>query len=451
MALPTTLGTESIGRLLRQYAVPAIVAMTASSLYNMIDSIFIGQGVGPLAISGLAVTFPFMNLAAAFGSLVGVGASTMVSVKLGQKDYTTARKVLGNVVALNTIIGIAFMTISLIFLDKILLFFGASENTLSYARDYMEIILYGNVVTHMYLGLNAVMRSSGHPQKAMAMTIMTVILNAILDPIFIFGFGWGIRGAAIATILAQVVALAWLLIAFTNKKDILHFESGIFKLDKRIVTSSLSIGMAPFLMNIASCVIVIFINNGLQQHGGDLAIGAYGIINRITFIFVMVVMGLNQGMQPIAGYNYGARNIDRMLSVLKLTIVWATVIMCFGFVICEFTPELITRIFTTDSELIERSVRGMRIVAIFFPIIGMQMVTGNFFQSIGMARQAIFLSLTRQLIFLLPCLIVLPMFWGADGVWASLPTADLLSWIVSVSVLMYYLRRFKQGKIEYKL
>jgi Na+-driven multidrug efflux pump len=209
--------------------------------------------------------------------------------------------------------------------------------------------------------------------------------------------------------------------------------------------------MAPFLMNVAACVIVIFINNGLQQHGGDLAIGAYGIVNRITFIFVMVVMGLNQGMQPIAGYNYGARNIDRMLSVLKLTIVWATVIMTTGFVICEFMPGLIARIFTSDEELIARSVRGMRIVAVFFPIIGMQMVTGNFFQSIGMARQAIFLSLTRQLIFLLPCLIVLPQFFGADGVWASLPTADLLSWIVSVSVLMYYLRRFKQGKIEYKL
>ena len=353
--------------------------------------------------------------------------------------------------ALNVIIGVVFMTISLLFLNKILLFFGASENTLQYAREYMEIILYGNVVTHMYLGLNAVMRSSGHPQKAMAMTIVTVILNAILDPIFIFGFGWGIRGAAIATILAQIVALTWLLIEFTNKKELLHFESGIFKLDQRIVSSSLSIGMAPFLMNVASCIIVIFINNGLQQHGGDLAIGAYGIVNRITFIFVMIVMGLNQGMQPIAGYNYGARNIDRMLNVLKLTIIWATVIMTLGFVICEFTPGLIARIFTSDAELIERSIRGMRIVAIFFPIIGMQMVTGNFFQSIGMARQAIFLSLTRQLIFLLPCLIVLPQFFGADGVWASLPTADILSWIVSVSVLTYYLRRFKQGKIEYKL
>ena len=451
MALPTNLGTESIGRLLRQYAVPAIVAMTASSLYNMIDSIFIGQGVGPLAISGLAVTFPFMNLAAAFGALVGVGASTIVSVKLGQKDYTSARKALGNVVALNVIIGVAFMAISLLFLNKILLFFGASENTLQYAREYMEIILYGNVVTHMYLGLNAVMRSGGHPQRSMIMTILTVVLNAILDPIFIFGFGWGIRGAAIATILAQIVALTWILISFMNKKEVLHFESGIFKLDRRIVTASLSIGMAPFLMNVAACIIVIFINNGLQQHGGDLAIGAYGIVNRITFVFIMVVMGLNQGMQPIAGYNYGARNIDRMLSVLKLTIIWATVIMFVGFMICEFTPRLIARIFTSDKELIARSVRGMRIVAIFFPIIGMQMVTGNFFQSIGMARQAIFLSLTRQLIFLLPCLIILPTFWGADGVWASLPTADLLSWIVSVSVLTHYLRKFKQGKIEYKL
>ena len=451
MNTATELGTGNIASLLRKYAIPSIIAMTASSLYNMVDSIFIGQGVGAYAISGLAVTFPLMNLSAAFGAMVGVGASTLISVRLGQKDYSTAQRVLGNVLILNIVIGIIFTIVSLSFLDPILYFFGASENTLQYAREYMEIILYGNVVTHMYLGLNAVMRSGGHPQRSMMMTILTVVLNAILDPIFIFGFNWGIQGAAIATILAQIVALAWILISFMNKKEVLHFESGIFKLDRRIVTASLSIGMAPFLMNVAACIIVIFINNGLQQHGGDLAIGAYGIVNRITFVFVMVVMGLNQGMQPIAGYNYGARNIDRMLNVLKLTIIWATVIMTFGFMICEFTPGLIARIFTSDEELIARSVRGMRIVAIFFPIIGMQMVTGNFFQSIGMARQAIFLSLTRQLIFLLPCLIILPQFFGADGVWASLPTADMLSWIVSVSVLTYYLRRFKQGKIEYKI
>ena len=304
---PTALGTEKIGKLLMQYAIPAIIAMTASSLYNMVDSIFIGHGVGAMAISGLALTFPLMNLAAAFGSLVGVGAATLVSVKLGQKDYDTAQWVLGNVLVLNIIIGLAFTVLTLMFLDPILYFFGGSEATVGYARDYMVVILWGNVITHLYLGLNAVLRSAGHPQKAMYATIATVVINTILDPIFIYGFGWGIQGAAIATITAQVIALLWQFKLFSNKDELLHFHKGIFRLKKKIVFDSLAIGMAPFLMNLAACFIVILINKGLKQHGGDLAIGAFGIVNRLVFLFVMIVMGLNQGMQPIAGYNFGAK------------------------------------------------------------------------------------------------------------------------------------------------
>ena len=298
---PTALGTENIGKLLMQYAIPAIIAMTASSLYNMVDSIFIGQGVGPMAISGLALTFPLMNLAAAFGSLVGVGASTLVSVKLGQRDYDTARRVLGNVVVLNVILGFTFATITLMFLDPILYFFGGSDQTVGYARDYMEIILLGNIITHMYLGLNAVLRSSGHPKQAMYATIATVIINTVLDPIFIFWFDWGIRGAAIATVIAQLVSLMWLLKLFSNKEELLHFSKGIFRLKRKIVFNSLAIGLSPFLMNVASCLIVILINKGLTKYGGDYAVGAYGIVNRLVFMIVMVVMGLNQGMQPIAG------------------------------------------------------------------------------------------------------------------------------------------------------
>lgn len=294
----TELGTESIGKLLAQYAIPAIIAMTASSLYNMVDSIFIGHGVGALAISGLAITFPLMNLAAAFGSLVGVGASTLVSVKLGQKDYTTAQQILGNVVSLNLIIGIAFTLLTLVFLDPILFFFGASEATIPYAHDYMVIILLGNVVTHMYLGLNSVLRSAGHPQKAMTATILTVIINTLLDPLFIYTFNMGIKGAAVATILAQIISLAWLVKLFSQKKDLLHFKRGIYRLRKKLVENIIGIGLAPFFMNLASCFIVILINKGLQQYDGDLAIGAFGIVNRIVFLFVMIVMGLNQGMQP---------------------------------------------------------------------------------------------------------------------------------------------------------
>ena len=413
---PTALGTENIGKLLMQYAVPAIIAMTASSLYNMVDSIFIGHGVGPLAISGLALTFPLMNLAAAFGSLVGVGASTLVSVKLGQKDYDTAQRVLGNVLVLNILLGVAFTLVVMPFLDPILYFFGGSDDTVPYARDYMEIILIGNAVTHLYLGLNSVLRSSGHPQKAMYATVATVVINTILDPLFIYGFGWGIRGAAIATILAQII-----------------------------------IGMSPFLMNMAACFIVILINQGLKRHGGDLAIGAFGIVNRLVYIVVMIVMGLNQGMQPIAGYNYGAQLYQRVTKVLKLTIVYATVVTTFGFVVGMAVPRLVVSIFTSDAELIDLSARGLRIIVMFFPIIGFQMVTANFFQSIGMAGKAIFLSLSRQLLILLPCLLILPHFFGALGVWISMPVSDLLASIIAAVMLLLQFRKFHKAAVRQSL
>ena len=443
------LGTERISKLLVQYAVPAIIAMTATSLYNMVDSIFIGQGVGPLAISGLALTFPLMNLSAAFGAMVGVGAATLISMRLGQRDYKTAQEVLGNVIVLNTIIGILFAVVMLLFLDPVLYFFGASEATIGYAHDYMEIILAGNVVTHMYLGLNAVLRAAGHPRKSMHATIITVILNAILDPIFIFWFDWGIRGAAIATILAQIISLVWQLRVLSNRNELIHFRSGIYRLRKRIVSNIISIGMAPFLMNTAACLITILINRSFKEYGGDLMIGAYGIINRMAFFFVMIVMGLNQGMQPIAGYNYGARQYDRVLRVLRLSIYGATAVSLLAFVLGECTPRMVVSLFTTDEELIALSVQGMRLTFILFPLIGYQMVATNFFQSLGMAPKAIFLSLSRQLLFLMPALLLLPhlfnwMGWEASwGVWCAMPFSDLLSMIVTTILLIRELRRFR--------
>lgn len=440
---PTALGTENIGKLLMQYAVPAIIAMTASSLYKMVDSIFIGHGVGTMAISGLALTFPLMNLAAAFGSLVGVGAATLISVKLGQKDYDTAQRVLGNVFVLNILLGVAFTVIVMAFLDPILYFFGGSDETVGYARDYMYIILLGNTITHLYLGLNAVLRSSGHPQKAMYATIATVIINTILDPVFIYGFGWGIRGAAIATIVAQIISLMWQLWIFSSKEELLHFHRGIFRLKRKIVFDSLAIGMSPFLMNMAACFIVILINQGLKKYGGDLAIGAFGIVNRLVFIIVMIVMGLNQGMQPIAGYNFGAKQYERVTKTLKLTIIYATGVTTFGFIIGMLFSDTVVGIFTSDAELIELSAKGLRIVVMFFPIIGFQMVTANFFQSIGMASKAIFLSLTRQMVVLLPCLLILPRFFGAAGVWYSMPISDLLASLIAGTMLVWQFRKFR--------
>lgn len=440
---PTALGTENIGKLLMQYAVPAIIAMTASSLYNMVDSIFIGHGVGTMAISGLALSFPLMNLAAAFGSLVGVGAATLISVKLGQKNYDTAQRVLGNVFVLNILLGVAFTVIVMAFLDPILYFFGGSDETVGYARDYMYIILLGNTITHLYLGLNAVLRSSGHPQKAMYATIATVIINTILDPVFIYGFGWGIRGAAIATIVAQIISLMWQLWIFSSKEELLHFHRGIFRLKRKIVFDSLAIGMSPFLMNMAACFIVILINQGLKKYGGDLAIGAFGIVNRLVFIIVMIVMGLNQGMQPIAGYNFGAKQYERVTKTLKLTIIYATGVTTFGFIIGMLFSDTVVGIFTSDAELIELSAKGLRIVVMFFPIIGFQMVTANFFQSIGMASKAIFLSLTRQMVVLLPCLLILPRFFGAAGVWYSMPISDLLASLIAGTMLVWQFRKFR--------
>ncbi|MFR9523994.1 MAG: MATE family efflux transporter [Rikenellaceae bacterium] len=445
----TRLGTEPIFKLLMQYAVPAIIAMTASSLYNMVDILFIGQGVGALAISGLALTFPLMNLAAAFGSLVGMGASTLISLRFGQRDYKTAQEILGNVIVLNCIIGATFGLVCYTFLDPILYFFSASENTIGYARDYMQIILAGNLFSHMFLGLNAILRASGHPKRAMAATINTVVINTILDPIFIYGFDWGIRGAAIATILAQMISLVWQIYLFSNKDELLHFKRGIYRLQSSIVKNIVSIGMPPFLMNCASCLVIVFINKGLKDYGGDLNVGAYGIVNRIVFIFVMVVMGINQGMQPIAGYNYGAKEYGRVKLVLKYAIGGATVVTTLGFIVGEFFPYYAISAFTSDEELIDLAVVGMRIAVIFFPIVGLQMVTSNFFQSIGMASRAIFLSLSRQLIFLLPGLIFLPIIFsnytsmdGSWGVWCAMPISDVTASLLAFILLRRQIKRF---------
>ena len=437
------LGTKPIGNLLWQYALPAIFAMVASSLLNMVDSIFIGRVVGPMAISGLAITFPLMNISVAFGAMIGVGTATMISVRLGQKNREEAQYFFGNSLTLNVLIGLLFMGIVLVFLDQILLFFGASEQTLPYAHEYMAWILYGNVFTHLYFGLNAVLRSAGHPIFAMLATILTVVLNAVLDPIFIYLLDMGIKGAAIATVISQCVSLYILIVLFTRPTEVVFVRKDTLMLRPHIVGGILSIGLSPFLMNVCSCLVVLLINWGMLEYGGDLAVGAYGIVNRILFIFAMIVMGFNQGMQPIAGYNYGAQLQHRVREVLYKTIGYATLVMTVGFIVCELFAEFIVHFFTTDQELIRMAAHGMRIDVALFPIIGFQMVTGNFFQSIEQAGKSIYLSLTRQLIFLVPCLILLPRFWGLDGVWISLPVSDGLASLNAAILLYLQIQKFK--------
>ncbi|MBQ5645369.1 MAG: MATE family efflux transporter [Bacteroidaceae bacterium] len=453
--VPTELGTERVGKLLMQYAIPAIIAQIAASLYNLIDRAFIGHmpNVGPEAISGLTNTFPFMNLSVAFGAMIGVGGATLLSVRLGQRDYDSAKNILGNLVTLNIIVGILFAAVSFLFIDEILLFFGASENTLPYARDYMEVILLGNIITHLYFGINAALRSSGHPQQAMTATIMTVVMNAVLTPLFIFGFGMGIRGAALATILAQAITLVWQTRLLSNPKELLHLQRGIYKLKSKIVKRILRIGMSPFLINTAACVVVIIINQGLRKNSisdadGDLSTAAYGISNSMQFIFVMIVLGLTQGMQPIVSYNYGAKQPARVRSALMLTMKWATLVTTIGGVVCVAFPEFVVHIFTSAPQLIERASWAMRVMCIFMPVIGFQLVTTNFFQSIGKVNRSIFLSLTRQVLMLIPLLIILPKYYGVNGVWYSMPISDLVAAMLTVVTLMLQFKEWKNEKIN---
>lgn len=445
------LGTQPIGKLLMRYAVPAVVAMTASSLYNIVDRIFIGHigtpEEGALALGGLAITFPIMNLSAAFGSMIGVGGSTLMSVKLGQKDYDTAKHVLGNVVMLNIIIGVALGALGILCINPLLHFFGASDNTLPYARDYMFVILLGNAITHLYLGMNSVLRSTGHPNIAMVSTCATVVINSVLDPLFIFTLDMGILGAAIATVLAQLIALCYVLWVLARPTESIRLERGIYGLSKRIIRNILTIGLSPCLMQLCACLVVILINKGLTKHGGDLAIAAYGIINAVTFLFIMVTMGICQGMQPIAGYNYGAKLYPRVKGVLWKSVWLATIVMTLSWIVCEFLPQWPVRLFTNDPTLTALCVVGMRIVVLIDPLVGFQIVVGNFFQSIGMAKKSIFLSLSRQLIFLIPFLLVFPNLWGTNGVWWSIVGAD--SATVITSAIMYW-QFHRKGEAAWK-
>ena len=437
------LGTKPVGAFLWQYALPAMVAMVASSLYNIIDRSVIGQVVGPTAIAGLGITFPFMNLSAAFGAAVGVGASTCISVKLGQRDYATAQHLLGNTVTLNLIVGLLFMLVCRVFLDPILRFFGASDATLPYAREFMQVILLGNVITHMYFGMNAVLRAAGKPRHAMYATLFTVGCNIVLVVAFVWWFRWGIRGAALATIVSQSLALCWQMWLFSNQNELLHLKRGIYRLKADLVRNIIAIGVSPFLMQSTSCIIVIAMNNQFVKYGGDMAVGAYSIANSMVMVFFMFVMGVTQGMQPIVGYNYGAKKFDRMLRCLWMAIGVATTILLLGWAVSMLFPHQMARIFTTDAQLLDMAAHGIVIDMLVFFVVGSQAVITNFFQCIGKVNISIFLSLSRQLIFLLPMAFLFPLLWGLDGVWYSMPASDFVAFLITIPILYWHLKKFK--------
>ncbi len=444
---PFTLGTKSVSKLLVQYSVPAIIASVATSLYNIVDSIFIGRGVGPMAIAGLAITFPLMNLVVAFCTLIAVGGATISSTFIGQKNESRATDVVNNVMVLCLIHSVIFGGFTLLFLDDILYFFGATDETIMYAREFMKIILYGTPISYVFIGLNNLMRATGYPKKAMISALLSVAVNVVLAPIFIFTFKWGIAGAATATICGQFVAFVWVLIHFMSKSSFIHFKRDNRWFTPSIIKRIYSIGLSPFLMSVCACVVVVFINKALLDYaGGDgnLAVGAYGIVNRTTMFFVMVVFGVTQGMQPILGFNYGANKWERVKRTLKIGIVVGVSITTLGFILTESFPDTISSLFTTDPTLIDIARNGFRIYFICYPVVGCQIVIQNFFQSIGKPQISIFLSLTRQLLFLIPFLIILPRYFGTDGVWASMTGSDLIAFIVAVVTLLIMLRKLNK-------
>lgn len=437
------LGQRAIGKLLTQYSVPAIIASVATSLYNIIDSIFIGRGVGAMAIAGLAITFPLMNLVAAFVMLIAAGGATISSIFLGQKNYSRATDVVNNVFTLAVIHSVVFGGLTLLFLDPILYFFGATEATIGYAREFMKVILYGTPISYIFIGLNNLMRATGYPKKSMISALLSVVVNVILAPIFIFTLKWGIKGAAIATICGQFAAFIWVLYHFLSKDSSIHFKRDNRWLTWSIIKRIYAIGLSPFLMNVCACAVVIFINRALLDYGGvdgNLAVGAYGILNRTTMFFVMIVFGVTQGMQPILGYNIGACNFDRVKRTLRLGVWIGVAITVVGWLVSEIFPDTVSSLFTTDETLIKISREGFRIYFICYPVVGCQIVIQNFFQSVGKPQMSIFLSLTRQLLFLIPFLIFLPRVLGINGVWASMAASDIISFFVAIITLGWWMK-----------
>lgn len=445
---PTSLGTKTIGQLLVQYSLPAIIASLATSLYNIVDSIFIGRGVGAMAISGLAITFPLMNLVIGFCTLIAVGGATISSIFLGQKNLKRATDVVNNVLVLCLIHSVVFGSITLIFLDPILIFFGATSETIGYAREFMRIILYGTPVSYIFIGLNNLMRATGYPKKAMISALLSVLVNVILAPIFIFVFDWGIAGAAFATICGQFSAFIWVLIHFLSKKSYVHFEWRDRFFSPDLIKRIYAIGLSPFLMNCCACLVVVFINKALLAYAydlGNVAVGAYGIVNRTTMFFVMIVFGVTQGMQPILGYNYGASNWPRVKETLVKGVLLGTAISTVGWILTESFPDVISSMFTTDCTMIDIAREGFRIYFIVYPVVGAQIVIQNYFQSIGKPKLSIFLSLTRQLIFLLPLLWILPKHFGVDGVWASMAGSDFLAFVLALLTVLITSPKIKRA------
>lgn len=426
------LETEKIGKLIFEFSLPAIIGMMVMASYNIVDRIFVGRGVGSLAISGIAITFPAIIIFMAFAMLVGIGAAAIISIRLGEKDIVAAEETLGNALTLAVVISIFLTGVFYIFLDPILIAFGGTGEVFQYAKDFSQVMLIGGVFQMVSFTMNNVIRGEGNPKMAMTTMIIGAVLNTILNPIFIFGLHWGIRGSAWATVISQLVSTVWVLAYFFGKKSHVHFHFGNLKLKKNIVQKIFSIGVSPFIMQIAASVVIIIFNKSLEHYGGDLAIASMAICNAVAMFIVMPIFGINQGIQPIIGYNFGAKLFSRVKKVFELAISASTIICVIGFIAVIFFSEHIIGFFSKgDKELIEIGARALRIYLLMLPIVGFQIVNGAYFQSVGKPKQAVILTVTRQVLFLIPLILILPNFFLLDGVWIAVPISDFAAAILS--------------------
>lgn len=432
----TELRREKVGVLLKRYSIPAIVSMVVVALYNIVDRIYIGHGVGPMAISGLTLTLPVSSMIAAIGTLVGAGAAARISIVLGMNDLKWARNILGHVPILTCILSLLFIVPAMLFIDPILFLFGASEATLPYAKDYLMIVIPASIFTNLCYSFSNVMRASGFPKKSMSVVLVGVLLNVILDPIFIFWFDMGIKGAAIATAISMFVGAAYAVSHFVNQKHEVSFHRNSFVLRPNIIKNILSIGFSPFSMNFIASAVAIVVNNQLRTHGGDIAIGSFGIINSYQLFISLIVVGLCQGMQPIVGFNYGAGNNKRVKDTFFLAARVATIIFAVGMVLMEGFPRFASMLFTSDPELIALTIKGMRITFAASLLIGIQIVISHYFMSIGKALQSTLMTISRQLVFLIPLLILFPSIWGLDGVWLAIPVSDTLAFVLALCFII---------------
>ncbi len=442
------LGEERITKLLIKFSIPGIIGMLVNAFYNVVDRIFVGNGVGSLGIAAITVAFPVMLLLMAFSMLIGVGASTLVSIRLGQQKKEEAEQIIGNALVLSVSIAIVISAASLIFLEPLLRLCGASDAVLPYARDFTTIILLGSVFQIVSMGMNNFIRAEGNPKIAMYTMLIGALLNCVLNPIFIFGLGLGIRGSALATVVSTLVSASWVMWHFIGGRSTLKIRVENFRIRLDIATSIISIGLAPFAMQLAASLVNVILNTGLKIYGGDIAISGMGIVSSIMTLFLMPLFGINQGLQPIIGYNFGARKYNRVKQALKEGIFAGVAIASLGFIVTRVFPVQLVSLFTeNDTALIAFGVKAMKINLVLLPIIGFQVVGANYFQAVGKPIQAAFLGLSRQVLVLIPTLLILPRFLGITGVLAAGPVSDLIAAIFTVIWLLREMRILSQEQI----